>query len=163
MRLSAVVFALVMASALSPAAAEVRRAAASGMTAAVDPPRTIEIVATEDMKYSVTTIKARRGETLRVRLVAKGVLPKIAMAHNFVLLKPGTDIAKLLKDGAPSRATDFIPPAMMSAVVAKTEFAGAGEMVRVTFTVPDKPGSYPYICTFSGHYQGGMKGVLIVK
>jgi azurin len=149
MRLSAVVFALVVASAV--------------LTAAVDPPRTIDIVATEDMKYSVTTIKARAGETIRVRLVAKGVLPKIAMAHNFVLLKTGTNIDKLLKDGAPSRASDFIPPTMMDAVIAKTGFAGPGEMVQVTFTVPKKPGSYPYICTFSGHYQGGMKGTLIVK
>lgn len=51
--------------------------------------RTIEIVGTDDMKYSVTTIDAKPGETLRVRLTAKGALPKIAMAHNFVLLKLG--------------------------------------------------------------------------
>jgi plastocyanin len=41
--------------------------------------------------------------------------------------------------------------------------AGPGETVQVTFTAPSKPGKYPYLCTFSGHYQAGMKGVLIVK
>ena len=42
-------------------------------------------------------------------------------------------------------------------------------MVRVkssasgTFTVPAKPGRYPFVCTFSGHFQAGMKGTLIVS
>lgn len=128
-----------------------------------DPMRTVDIVGADDMKYSVTTITAKRGETLRVRLVSKGTLPKIAMAHNVVVLKLRTDVVKLLKDGAPHRATDFIPPAMKDAVIAKTPFAGPGETVQVTFTVPSKPGKYPFICTFAGHYQAGMKGTLIVR
>jgi len=128
-----------------------------------DPGRTIDIVATDDMKYSVNTITAKRGETIRIRLAAKGVIPKIAMAHNVVVLKLGTDVLKLLKDGAPHRGTDFIPPDMLKAVIAKTPFAGPGEMVQVTFAVPAKPGRYPFICTFAGHYQAGMKGTLIVK
>jgi azurin len=85
------------------------------------------------------------------------------MAHNFVLLKIGTNIDKFLADGAPHRATDFISPALMSSVIAQKSLAGPGETVQVTFTVPSKPGRYPYLCTFAGHYQAGMKGVLIVK
>ena len=130
---------------------------------AADPSRTVEIVAGEDMKYSITRIAVRRGETVRIKLTSTGTLPKIAMAHNFVLLKPDTNIAKLLADGAPSRGTDFIPPAMMDQVIAKTPFAGPRETVQVIFTVPAKAGTYPFICTFAGHYQGGMKGVLVVR
>ena len=130
---------------------------------AADPPRTIDIIATDDMKYSVTTITARPGEQLRIRLMAKGVIPKVAMAHNVVVLKLGTDVLKLLQEGAPHRGTDFIPPAMMASVLAKTALAGVGETVQVTFTVPSKPGKYPYICTFAGHYQAGMKGTLVVR
>lgn len=130
---------------------------------ASDPVRTIQIVGTDDMKYSVTTITAKPGETIQVRLTAKGTIPKVAMAHNFVLLKIGTNIDKLLADGAAHRATDFIAPASASAIIAKTGMAGAGETVQVTFKVPEKPGRYPYICTFSGHYQAGMKGTLVVK
>lgn len=137
--------------------------AAPYLAGAADPPRTIDIVGTDDMKYSVTTITAKRGETIRVRLASKGVMPKVAMAHNFVLLKIGTDILKLLQEGAPHRGTDFIAPASMTQVIAKTTLAGAGETVQVTLKVPDKPGRYPYICTFAGHYQAGMKGTLIVK
>ena len=131
--------------------------------APADPPRTIEIVGTDDMKYSVTTIRARPGEPIRIRLVTKSTLPRIAMAHNVVVLKADTDVAKLIADGAPFRVTDFIPPTMKDAVIAKTAFAGPGQTVEVSFTAPSTPGRYPFVCTFAGHYQAGMKGTLIVK
>ena len=126
-------------------------------------PRTIDIIGNDEMKYSVTTITAKPGEKIRIRIISRGLIPKIAMAHNVVVLKPETDIMKLLTTGAPHRETDFIPPAMMSFVIAKTGFAGPGETMQVVFTVPTKPGNYPYLCTFAGHYQAGMKGTLIVK
>ena len=153
MRLFAV-FSLFLATAIiSPAA----------VSAVTDPPRAIDIIGTDDMKYSVTTITAKPGEQIRIRLVVKGKIPKVAMAHNVVVVKPGVDILKLLSEGAPHRATDFIAPNMMSSVIAKTPLAGPGEMVQVVFTVPNKPGKYPYLCTFAGHYQAGMKGTLVVK
>ena len=130
---------------------------------AADPPRTIDIVATDDMKFSVDTIKAHPGEQIRIRLIVKGVMPKIAMAHNVVVLKLGTDVAKFVTDGGPHRATDFIPPAMIGQVIARTAMAGPGETVQIAFKVPAKPGRYPFICTFAGHYQMGMKGTLVVK
>jgi azurin len=126
-------------------------------------PRTVTIVGTDDMKYSVATITATRGETLTIQLVSKGKIPKVAMAHNVVVLKPGTDILKLLSEGAPHRATDFIAPSGVASVIARTVLAGPGETVQVTFKVPLKAGRYPFICTFAGHYQAGMKGTLIVK
>lgn len=131
--------------------------------APADPPRTVEIVGGDDMKYSVTTITARAGEPLRIRLVSKGTLPRVAMAHNVVVLKPATDVAKFITDGAPFRVNDFIPPTMKDAVIAKTPFAGPGQTVEVVFNAPATPGRYPFVCTFAGHYQAGMKGTLIVK
>ena len=138
-------------------------APAVAQTAGKPAPRTIDIVANDEMKYSVTTITAKPGEQLRVRLIARGVIPKIAMAHNFVLLKPGTNQLKFLEAGAMFREQDFIAPAMKDSVIAKTALAGVGETVQVVFTVPSKPGNYNYLCTFAGHFQAGMKGVLIVK
>ena len=166
MRMLLVVLASVAAvsSLTAPAAAQARKVATPpAARTSVDPVRTVTIIATDDMKYDVATITARRGEQLRIRLTAKGVLPKIAMAHNVVVLKVGTDILKLLNEGAPHRGTDFIPPSMKDAVIAKTAFAGPGETVQMTFTVPAKPGRYPFICTFAGHYQAGMKGILVVR
>jgi len=125
--------------------------------------RTVEIIGTDDMKYNLTTIAAKPGERIRVRLISKGTMPKIAMAHNFVLLKLGTSAVKFVTAGATFRDSDFVAPEMKDAVLAKTTLAGPGEMVETTFTVPAKPGSYDYLCTFPGHFQAGMRGKLEVK
>jgi azurin len=125
--------------------------------------RTVDIVAGDDMKYDKTTITAKPGEQLRIRLIAKGAMPKIAMAHNVVVLKLGTDAAAFVNAGVAARPTDFIAPAQKAAVIAATPLAGNGETVEVTFKVPAAPGSYPYVCTFPGHFAGGMKGNLVVK
>jgi azurin len=139
------------------------KALAEERNALRDPVRTIDIVANDEMKYSLTTITAEPGEEIRIRLVSKGVIPKVAMAHNVVVVEIETDIDTLLKEGAPYRDTDFISPSMMKYVIAKTALAGPGERVQVTFRVPETPGEYPFLCTFAGHYQAGMKGTLVVK
>lgn len=126
-------------------------------------PRTIVIVAGDDMKWDKVTIEAKPGEELRVRLTPKGAMPKIAMSHNFVLLKPGTDAAAFVNAGATSRATDYIPPAQKAQVIANTPLAGNNETVEITFKVPAAAGRYPYVCTFPGHFAAGMKGMLVVK
>jgi azurin len=125
--------------------------------------RTIDIVGTDDMKFSVTTIEAKPGEQIRVRLMAKGGMPKIAMAHNFVLLAKEANTLKFVNASAMARATDFIPPEMKKDVIAATALAGAGETVEVTFKVPAAAGTYTYLCSFPGHFQAGMAGKLIVK
>ena len=133
------------------------------LTSALPAPRTIDITGGDTMKYNVTTIRAKAGESIRLRLKSTGTLPKVAMAHNVVVLKPGTDPVKFVTEGAAHRATDFVAPSMSAVVVAKTPFAGPGETVEVVFTVPKKPGTYPFLCTFPGHLQAGMQGTLIVS
>lgn len=125
--------------------------------------RTVELTGGDDMKYSVTSIPAKPGETIKIRLVSKGTLPKIAMAHNFVLLKLGAKQIDFVNAAALARATDFIPADMKDQVLAATTLAGPAETVEVTFKVPTAPGSYPYLCTFPGHFAAGMKGTLVVK
>jgi azurin len=130
---------------------------------AAQAPRTIRITANDTMKWDTTRIVAKPGEPLRVMLVSKGVIPKVAMAHNFVLLKPGTVAQKFIDAGASDRQTDFIAPSMRPQVIAASQFAGPGETVWINFKAPEKTGSYTYLCTFSGHFQAGMKGTLVVK
>lgn len=125
--------------------------------------RTVEIVGGDDMKYSVTTIPAKPGETLRIRLTSKGTLPKIAMAHNVVVLKLGSKQIDFVNAAATARATDFIPPDMKDQVLAATTLAGPGETVETTLKVPATAGSYPFVCTFPGHFAAGMRGNIVVK
>jgi azurin len=124
-------------------------------------PRTVELVATDDMKFSATSIEARAGETLRIVVRTSGQMAKIAMAHNFVLLQPGTDPASFANEGAMHRGSDFIAPGLAGRVISKTPMAGAGETVDVTLTAPGA-GSYPFVCTFPGHAVAGMQGTLVV-
>jgi azurin len=125
--------------------------------------RVITLRATDDMKFDITTIKAAPGEQLQVKVVTVGKIPKFAMAHNFVLLKQGTN-AKAFADQAMKATVEssYIPAALKGQVVASTKLAGPGETVEVTFTAPKVPGKYEFICSFPGHYAAGMKGVLIV-
>jgi azurin len=124
---------------------------------------TVDIIGTDDMKFSVPKIAAKPGEQIRVRLIVKGGMPKIAMAHNFVLLAKAADTLKFVNAAALARATDFIPPEMKAQVLASTGLAGAGETVEVTFKAPTAPGEYTFLCTFPGHFQAGMRGTLTVK
>jgi len=125
--------------------------------------RTVEITGNEQMKYDVTSITAKPRETLHVVLKAVGSMPKAAMAHNFVLLTAGTSPLEVANAALTARETDFIPPTMKDKVLASTGLAGGGETVEVTFKAPAKPGTYPYLCTFPGHFALGMKGDLVVK
>jgi azurin len=125
--------------------------------------RTVEILGGDDMKYNVTTISAKPGETLRIRLTSKGTLPKIAMAHNVVVLKAGSKQIDFVNAAAQARATDFIPADMKDQVLAATTLAGPGETVETTFKVPATAGSYPFVCTFPGHFAAGMRGNIVVK
>jgi azurin len=127
------------------------------------PGRTVEVGADDAMKYSVTTITAKPGERLRIRLKPTGTMPKVAMAHNIVILKVGTDQMAFATAAATARATDFVPPQLKTQVIAASGLAGNGETVDLDFTVPKAPGSYPFICTFPGHFVVGMKGTLVVK
>jgi len=138
-------------------------ALSAGRVAEAQKPRVVEITASDNMKYSVETIEAKPGETILVRLKSIGTMPKIAMGHNFVLLKPGTAPLEFVNAGLEHRDTDFIDPAMKDKAIAVTKIIGPGETAETTFKAPAKPGKYDYLCTFPGHFAGGMKGVLVVK
>jgi azurin len=125
--------------------------------------RTVELTASDAMKYDKAEITAKPGETLRIVLKNTGTMPKLVAAHNFVLLKAGTDPAAFAQAAFNARETEFIPASMKTAVIANTALAGPGETVETTVKVPAKAGSYPYLCSFAGHFALGMKGTLVVK
>jgi azurin len=117
----------------------------------------------EKMTYSRATIPAKPGEKIRLRLMSTGKLPAVVMTHNWVLLTLGSDPKKFADAAANAAKTQYIPPALKGQIIAQTAMVGPGETVEITFTVPAKPGSYPYLCTFAGHFAAGMAGTLVVK
>lgn len=131
--------------------------------AATAAPRVIQLKGSDDMKYSMTKIQATAGEELKVVLTVTSAMAKDAMAHNFLLLDPAIDLNAFITKAAVARKTNFVPASFAKQILAQTPLAGNGETVEVIFKAPAKPGTYPYVCSFPGHYAGGMKGDLIVK
>jgi azurin len=124
--------------------------------------RVIDITGNDEMKFSLSEITAKPGELITVRLKNVGTLPKIAMGHNFVTLKASADPVAFTNAAATARDTDFIPAAKKDDIIAHTSLTGPGETAEVTFKAP-AAGTYPYLCSFPGHYAAGMRGKLIVK
>jgi azurin len=125
--------------------------------------RPIEITGNDQMKYNVTQIRAKAGERLSVTLVNVGTMPKVSMGHNWILLKPGTDATAYVNAGATAATNDYKSKELADQVIASTKLLGPNERDTVTFNAPTKPGEYAYVCSFPGHFQVGMKGVLIVE
>ena len=48
-------------------------------------------------------------------------------------------------------------------VIKATKLLGPNETDTVTFTAPQVPGQYLYVCSFPGHYTQGTKGFMTVK
>lgn len=143
--------------------------------------RTIQILGVDEMKFVVSgpvegvttgaqyganfkveTISAAPGEELRIVLSSVSVLPATAMAHNFVLLTKEADVDAFARESINARDNGYIAPAMTDWVIVHTKMLGGGETDAITFTAPIEPGEYTFICSFPGHYAGGMVGKLIV-
>ena len=116
------------------------------------------------MKFNLTRIDAKAGETIKVVLRNVGSLPKAAMGHNFVLLKSGVNVdefAAAAITAGPSK--DYFPTDKVDQTLGHTKLTGPGETAEVTITLPTAPGEYAYLCTFPGHFAAGMRGVVAVK
>lgn len=125
--------------------------------------KTVTMKGTDDLKFSVEKITAEPGQEITIRLTTVSNLPKQAMAHNFVLLTAEADASAVANASARASENEYIAPDMTDQMITYTAMAGGGETVEVTFEAPEKPGEYEYICSFPGHYAGGMMGTLIVK
>lgn len=111
----------------------------------------------ETMAYDKTSLEAKAGS--KIKLTFKNNGTTMAMQHDFVLIKPGTENDVGLAGMAAGPAKDYIPDSPN--VLAHTKLLKPGESETITFTAPSQAGDYPYICTFPGHYAV-MKGILHV-
>lgn len=144
--------------------------------------RTVELVGVDDLRFAVAeagdgvvtsgssgqfmiveSIEASPGEELRVSLRTVSNLPPTAMSHNFVLLSQDADADQFARASLQAADNEYISPEYEEWVLAATDMLGNGESDSITFTVPEEPGTYQFICTFPGHYSGGMVGTLVVE
>lgn len=123
------------------------------------PPKTITLTPVgNEMKFAETEFTVQPGQTVTV--VFENTATSPAMQHNVVLLNtPDEEVITRVGQAAVS-APNYVPDD--PAVIAATDVAKPGETTEVTFTAPESPGEYSYVCTYPGHYVS-MRGTMIVK
>lgn len=123
----------------------------------------LEIAGNDQMQYDKKELTVTAGDDVTLTLKHTGKLPKAAMGHNVVILKPGSALPDFAMKAASAAANDYIPQdeELEKLIIAHTKMIGGGETTSITFTAPEA-GEYPYLCTFPGHFAI-MQGKLIVK
>ena len=113
----------------------------------------------QKMAYDQTTLYAMAGQTLEIAFQNTDEMP-----HNLVLIEQGSleafgkIVDQFLK--APNAAEkEYLPDSRY--ILGATKMLNPGEKGNIQIKVPDKPGSYPFLCTFPGHWRI-MQGVLQV-
>jgi len=84
------------------------------------------------------------------------------MLHNivFTTVGSGDDVGVMaLNLGLNGEKMSFVPNSPK--VLFNTVLLQPGKSETIYFTAPEKPGDYPYVCTYPGHYLV-MKGILKV-
>ncbi|HLR89844.1 MAG TPA: plastocyanin/azurin family copper-binding protein [Balneolaceae bacterium] len=144
--------------------------------------RHIEIIGTDDMKFAVRSeanglvtggvtgqnfilesIVVEPGEEIRITLTTISNLPPAAMSHNFVLLEQGADADAFARASLVASDNEYIAPSLEDQVIIHTSMLGNGESDTITFTAPEETGEHTFLCSFPGHYAGGMIGTLVVE
>ncbi len=125
------------------------------------PAKALVLNANDAMQFDKKEFKVKAGQKVKLTLKHTGKFAKNAMGHNFVLLKPGTDLQAFASKANMASSTEYIPKSEAASIVAHTKLIGGGESDTIEFTAPKK-GTYTYICSFPGHY-GIMQGKFIVE
>jgi len=113
----------------------------------------------ENLAYAPNSISATAGSA--VTLTFKN--GSSAQSHNLVIVKGGADVAAAVDEAAleAGDAAGYVP-ADTSNLVAHTGLLAPGASETLSFTAPEA-GTYTYICTYPGHYAGGMQGTFTVN
>ncbi|WP_390881396.1 DUF6797 domain-containing protein [Thalassoroseus pseudoceratinae] len=122
--------------------------------------RAIEIETGKNLTYATREFHVKVNEQLAFTLSNPDVVP-----HNWVLVKPGRlrqvgELGNRLIADPEAYARQYVPKS--DDVLAHTDIVPAGKSQTIYFQAPSKPGRYPYLCTFPGHWMV-MNGVMVVE
>ncbi|WP_276361294.1 plastocyanin/azurin family copper-binding protein [Daejeonella sp. H1SJ63] len=108
---------------------------------------TVSIKAIAGMQFDVVRFNVKPGA--KVKLIFSNADD---MSHNLLITKPGARMEVVdaaLKLGEKGIALSYIP--QLPSVLWSIPVISPGESMTITFTVPEKPGIYPFVCTYPGH------------
>jgi putative heme-binding domain-containing protein len=116
---------------------------------------------TDQMLYDKERIVVRAGKPAEVFFENTDIMP-----HNFVVTLPGAmeEIGTLAEAQAtqPGAAERQYVPAS-DKVLVKSRLLQPRESQKVAFTAPTKPGVYPYVCTYPGHWRRMYGAMYVVE
>lgn len=110
-----------------------------------------------DMAFEPAVVKAKANSLIKINFVNKGI--DSLMLHNILFVKKGKadEIGiKALRAGA---AKNYIPD--HPAVIAASKLVQPMDSTIIQFEAP-AIGSYPFICSYPGHYLK-MRGRLVIE
>ena len=109
--------------------------------------RTIEILMTDDMRFSPSHLDVRQGETLRLRAVNRG-----QVMHEIVIgTRQELEVHAEMMKKHPNMEHD-------EPYMAHVEPGQRGDIVW-TF---NRPGDFEFACLIPGHFEAGMRGTIRV-
>ena len=114
----------------------------------------------QKMKFSRDTLVVSVGKTVSILFENPDF-----MQHNLLIVMPGKlevvgQAADALMSTPDAAENNYVP--QIPEVLFTTRVLNPNERVRLTFKAPIRPGAYPFVCTFPGHWRI-MNGILIVK
>lgn len=115
----------------------------------------------ERLLYSLNRFEVKPGQPVRLELINPDATP-----HNLVIVAPGAleEIGmaanEMAKDPEAAKSGQFLPDSKKILHHSRMLNANQSEVMR--FTAPEKPGVYPFLCTFPGHWIL-MRGEMIVQ
>ncbi len=103
------------------------------------------------MQYDVKEVKAKPGELIEFTLENTDT-----MQHNLLVVLPGkmSEVgvaADKMGGTAAGKACHFVPD--LPSVIAVMGLVDPGKGGRLFLAVPQKPGTYAYVCTYPGHWR----------
>ncbi len=114
---------------------------------------------TDQMIFDKNRIVVQAGKPVEFVFENTDIMP-----HNFAILEPGTlqkvgDLAELFGSQPGAQEKNFIPPSRDILLESKLLQPQNSQVLR--FAAPAKPGVYPYVCLYPGHWRR-MHGALYV-
>jgi putative heme-binding domain-containing protein len=114
----------------------------------------------DQMLYDKERFAVRAGKPVEVVFENNDLMP-----HNFVVARPGAleEIGTLAESTAtqPGALERHYIPASPKVLV-KSRLLAPRDVQRLGFTAPAKPGIYPYVCTYPGHWRRMFGAMYVV-
>ena len=112
------------------------------------------------LEYDIKEFTVSAGSPIEITFTNTGI-----MLHNMLIIKPGQlefvgKAAEAMMSQSDALSKNYVPD--IKEVLFSTPMVGPKKSFKLQFFAPETPESYPYVCTFPGHWPT-MNGIMIVE